>query len=382
MTSSSGSARPAAGQRLERRSAEHLRADEHRLGALLPAGVQAVHPPELAARARRYLAARDSLERRRAAVGERPFFLPAAEGAVLAAKSDVATASAGRREAAAASHRLLALGNLCGLAMIGACIAAVLAGASPLSVPVGVGIMSSAGGPIGALIGGWRGRIAARQVHAEAVAEWCAALERAGVETMGELWAAHVRHDAWRMQCRELEAAADAEAVARQHWVEVAGEDLDPAAIGALAAALRQLRSIRLGLLEHALHELAASRQALIDLRTAEAELREGDERAPTSPPHAPVVPATARRRSGNHPAVTGVDLRRLRVVPDGEANEDLANPPIDGSAVEAGVNEGAETRDEMGDEAGAEARDDGGSRVLDLLERVKDKGLHLWVKS
>lgn len=377
MTSTSGSARPAPAQRLERRSTEQLRADERRLEALLPVGVQTVSSPELATRARRYLAARDALERRRAAVGDRPFFLPAAERAVLAAKSDVASAAAKLREAAAASHRLLALGNLCGLAMIGACIAAVFAGASPLSLPVGVGIMSSAGGPIGALIGGWRGRVAARQAHAEAVAGWCAALERAGVETMGELWAARVRHDAWRTQCRELEAAADAEAVARQRWVEVAGEDLDPAAVGALAAALRQLRSIKLELLQDALRRLAADRRALIDLRPAVVELHDGASPAPAASPQPAAALRAARRRSPNHPAVAGMELGRLRLVPDEGAAEDLGTSPAEAPFVEAS----GETSAQTGDEAGTETRDDGGSLVLDLLERVKDKGLHLWVK-
>lgn len=367
-----------------RRALDDVLADERRLEALLPSSLLAVPERELRASARRVLVARGAVARRRARLGDKPHFDAGAERAVMAARADAEATRAGLRQAGDASHRLLAAGNLAGLAMIGASVAAVVAGMSPLATPVAVGIMAAGGGPIGGLVGGWRGRVAAQRAHADAVAAWSEALRRADAETMGDLAAARARFDTWRRHHQELEVALDEEAEANQAWVALAGDHIDPASIGALCAVLRQLRSVKLERLQHALADRLSSQAPAapaIDLRAEPADERPVAAASPVAVFARPrgggggsgdgPRSRRARRRSANHPAIAGVALRDAR---DGHVE------PIVPSIAAATADRASEDDSSAGPESAAGlAPGDGGSLVLDLLERVRDKGLHLW---
>lgn len=374
-------------------SLDELVADEARLRSLLPATVLGFPEAELRLRARRLREARIALARRQAAVGPRPELQLAAEQAVHAARDAASIADDGVRAARTAAHQLLLLGNVIGVVMIVACVFAMTAGVSPLSTTLGVVLMASAGGPIGAVIGGVRGIQAAQRRRAEARAVWTAALERAGVETMGDLAAARLRHDDWRERCQAAQVAADREQHAAEAWLEAVGPGIDPSAVGPLAAVLRQLRAINVELLRRRIGGLAVARSGLeirevpvavveshaspeADSGGADAEAGRPAEVdaarllevisggvATTAQDRLPRRPRNRRpRRSAAHPSIAGVAMRDAMGAPGVAPGPAAARPTprTDATTIER---DGAEPA----------------SRVLDLLERVRGKGLHLW---
>ncbi|MGI8791876.1 MAG: hypothetical protein ACR2H3_01640 [Acidimicrobiales bacterium] len=304
---------PAVGPGARLRPRSELLDDVKRLEGLLPPGMFGISEVELRRRSSDLVRARTVIASRRDVLGSRPSFDPSTEGAVLEAREAAADADKSVRRSMDGCHRLLATGNAAGVAIIGLTTVAVMRGVNPISAPVVTAMLAAAGGPVGAVVAGWKSVAAARAARCARLDAWTTALERVGVTTMGDLAATRIRFEHWRRSHRELDAAIEAETIVRQHWEDLVGEGVDPVAVNALAAALRQLRLARLGLLGHALNEFTEQQTELrTDMPTVEPE----------------------------------VDLRAV--------------PPL----------------------AELVEQPESASRVLDVLERIKAKGVQLWVST
>jgi len=225
------------------------RAEVERLGAGLSRALLAASPEAVGSLAARAAEAGAAAARRRARVGERPALDPDANAAVVVAVAEYRGACAARLTNEVERNRVLAVGNAAGVA--GLAVAGVLsmAGVPVMAIPVAVAIVGAAVGPATAcVIALNRTSLAVRRVLV-ARADWSAALDRAGLPTMGALQARRVAVAGWERGVAEAEAAEQAAIPHLRAWHRMAGPGVPPGDAEALVDQVARLRSAQLHLL-------------------------------------------------------------------------------------------------------------------------------------
>lgn len=225
------------------------RAEVERLQAGLRRPLLATPPDVLRAIAWRAVRARGAAERWERRVGERPQLDPEADAAAVAAKAAYDEHRLRREQTVDRAVRVLARGNAGGLLAFAVAGGLVLAGSSPVDLPVAVAIAVAPVAPLtGSWIGARAGRSATRAQRA-AHARWCDALEATGLPTMGALAARRVTVSAWE---RRREEAAAAWENARPHlraWQLLAGPGIPPDDVEDVLLRVEALRQAQLRLL-------------------------------------------------------------------------------------------------------------------------------------
>jgi hypothetical protein len=239
------------------------RAEVEWRSAGLSRALLATPPDVLRTIAERARQAEVTLARWEARVGEKPILDPAADAEVLAAVEEVQAARAGQNHALQERHRLLATGNGCGLLGLGVAAVQVLTmGSSPMALPVAAAVAVA---PIGPVVGAWiaaqRCSLAARRLLV-ARGRWTAALEAAGVGTMGELAARRIAVAAWERCSAEADAVVEAARPHQRAWYRLAGPGVAPTEVEDVLDRIEALRQAQLRLLGLLLSEVV-ERQAM-----------------------------------------------------------------------------------------------------------------------
>ncbi|HEX7168883.1 MAG TPA: hypothetical protein VF230_18035 [Acidimicrobiales bacterium] len=254
------------------------RAEVERLRAGLPDSLLAARPDELRRLARRALETDLAARRRRAKVGEPPAVDEHAVDVAVAAHAAVRAARAGMTVATAEGMRLLAIGNVWGVAAIGTGAVLLRSGLEPMSTPVYLAVVGAAAGPLAtAALGLSRRSFAAMRVAA-ATASWAEAVAGAGATTMGELGARRIAARAWQRRRDEADAATAAAREARAAWHRVVGPKRHPRDAPALLARLAALRAAQLDLFRALVAERMRPRAApapAVDVVDIDGAMRE-----------------------------------------------------------------------------------------------------------
>jgi hypothetical protein len=248
-----------------------------RLQTGLPRALLAAPADVVRALAERALHADAVVGRRRALMGERPALDDLAEAAVTEAAAAYEQACAASSEARSRAHLLLAQGNVVALGCLGVAGSLHLSGLHPMATPVVAFVVGAAGAPLAAVAVSMRRRARATAVVTGARGAWGAALEAAGVPTMGALAARRLAVSAWEQRQREVEVAEQAAARQRRAWQRLAGPGVPPGEVEVLLERLVALRRAQLrllaALLEDRAHAVASGPLALAAEPEPEAEL-------------------------------------------------------------------------------------------------------------
>lgn len=275
-----------------------------RLQTGLPRALLAAPADVVRALAERALHADAVVSRRRALMGERPALDDFAEAAVTEAAADYERACAASSEARSRAHVLLAQGNVVALGCLGVAGSLHLSGLHPMATPVVAFVVGAAGAPLAAVAVALRGRARATAAVIGARGRWGAALEAAGVPTMGALAARRLAVSAWEQRQREVEVAEQAAARQRRAWQRLAGPGVPPEEVEVLLERLVALRWAQLrllaALLEYRARTVASAPVALFAEPEPEGELltepppateAEPEAEPPPAPPSAEVPP-------------------------------------------------------------------------------------------
>lgn len=268
------------------------RHEVERLEAGLSRALLATPPASLRVTAERARLAEAAVARWQERVGERPALDPAADAAVVEAMEEVQAARAGQNDALRQRHRLLATGNGAGLVGLGVAGGLVLAGSSPMALPVAVAVATA---PIGPVIAGWmatqRCSLAARRLGV-ARTRWSERLAATGAPTMGELAALRIAIKAWERRRDEAAVAVEAARPHQRAWYLLAGPGVAPTEVEDVIARIETLRQAQIRLLGGLVGELVEERA--MEVLAPAAEVAE-----PTAAPSW-LSDALDRFRSGN----------------------------------------------------------------------------------
>lgn len=279
-------------------SPAEARHEVERLEAGLSRALLAASPEALRAVAERARIAEAAAGRWQARVGERPSLDPAADAAVVAAVEEVRAARAEQNLALHQRHRLLATGNGAGIAGLGVAGALVLAGSSPMALPVALAVAAS---PVGPIVAGWiaaqRCSLAARRVGV-ARQRWTELLEATGAATMGELAALRIAVNAWERRSEEAAVAAERARPHQRAWYRLVGPGTPPTEVDDVIARIEALRQAQLRLLGLLVSSVVERRA--MDVLAPPAEVAE-----PASPPSW-LEEALDRFRRANRPRLWG----------------------------------------------------------------------------
>lgn len=244
--------------------ATRARDDVDRLGAGLSRALLAMPADTVRGIAARAADASAAAARRRERVGERPALDEGVSAEVVAAESAYRAARAGHAVSLRERHRLLAYGNAAGLLSIAAGVGAARFGLSVTSLPVAAAMLGAAAGPsLAALVGASRCS-ATSGCAADARGRWAAALESAGLHTMGAFAARRLAVEAWERRCHEAEATEQAARSQLWAWHLLAGPGVPPDDVEVVLARVAALRRAQLRLLAALLAELP-NRPASVD---------------------------------------------------------------------------------------------------------------------
>lgn len=220
-----------------------------RLQTGLPRALLAAPTEVIRDLAERALQAEAVVGRRRALLGDKPALDDAAEAAALDAAAAYEQACGARSRTRARSQVLLAQGNVVALGCLGLAGSLHLSGLHPMATPVVAAVVGAAGAPLAAVAVSARRRAAARTALAAARQSWASALDEAGVPTMGALAARRLAVSAWELRRRELEVAEQAAARQGRAWQRLAGPGARPERVESLLERLTALRRAQLRLL-------------------------------------------------------------------------------------------------------------------------------------
>jgi hypothetical protein len=243
-------------------SVDDARAEVDLLASGLSRALLAMPPREVRRLASSAARAEAAVARWQARVGERPELSTDADAAVVTAVDDVKAARIDHDAALFERHKVLAIGNVMGLSALAAAAGLVALGVPPMDLPVGVAVVSAAGGPLAAAwLATQRCSLASRNLGT-ARRRWASALDATGAGTMGELAARRVAVAAWERRCREAAAAADAARPHQRAWYRVAGPGVSPLDVDDVLSRIELLRRAQLRLFA-ALLEARVERSAM-----------------------------------------------------------------------------------------------------------------------
>lgn len=240
------------------------RARVERLHAGLSRALLASTPEFLAGVAQRALDATSVAARRSALLGDRPALDGAAVAEIDACVGDFRLAVQQLARARRDRHRLIACGNTVGVAALASAAVMLASGVDLMALPVAAAVFGAAGGPLSAaFLAANESSAAVREVDRRR-ARWAAALDRAGLVSMGQLAATRLAVAGWERRAQEAEIA---EASAKSHvraWQRLAGPGVAPSEAAAVIDRLSELRAAQLELLrlllEQALHSSSGNR--------------------------------------------------------------------------------------------------------------------------